>query len=134
MITPARRRAGAIAVVFAMTVLSACVMVPPVAGGPGGGPGGRHVTIRRTPYGIPHITAHDWGGLGYGYGFAFAEDNLCELALDVVRTNGEQSRWFGPDQGRLDEDFFYRSVRDAQTVESLLARSPDAGGVSPAGT
>jgi acyl-homoserine-lactone acylase len=111
-----------------MAVVPACDLMPPVAGEPPG----PHVTIRRTPYGIPHITAEDWKGLGYGYGFAFAEDNLCELALDVVRTNGEQSRWFGPDQGRLDEDFFYRSVRDAQTVELLLARPPGAGGVSPA--
>ncbi|MCB1710654.1 MAG: penicillin acylase family protein, partial [Halioglobus sp.] len=26
--------------------------------------------IRRTEYGIPHIKAADWGGLGYGYGYA----------------------------------------------------------------
>src|SRR5262245_54177422 len=125
----ALRRAGAIAVPLAMVVLSACVVVPPVLGS---ATGGYHATIRRTPYGIPHITAQDWGSLGYGYGYAFAEDNLCELALHVVRTNGEQSRWFGPDQGRLEEDLFYRSVRDAQTVEQLLARPPDAGGISPA--
>lgn len=34
-----------------------------------------------TSYGIPHVRASDWGGLGYGYGYAFAGDNLCTLAL-----------------------------------------------------
>ena len=36
-----------------------------------------------TSFGIPHVRASDWGGLGYGYGYAFARDNLCTLALDV---------------------------------------------------
>jgi acyl-homoserine-lactone acylase len=125
-----RTRAAAIVVLFMTAVLSVCVSVPAVA--VGGGRGGYDVTIRWTAYGIPHVTAGDWGSLGYGYGYALAQDNLCELALDVVRTNGEQARWFGSDQGRLDEDFFYRSVKDAWTVERLIARPPDAGGVSPA--
>lgn len=124
-------RFGAIAVLFTIAVLSACVVVPPGSGGPGTTSSGYRVTIRRTPHGIPHVTARDWGSLGYGYGYAFAEDNLCELALDVLRVNGEQSRWFGSDEGRLEEDVFFRSVRDAGTVERQVARPAGEGGVSP---
>jgi hypothetical protein len=36
--------------------------------------------IRRTEYGIPHVTATDYGSLGYGYGYAFAQDDLCVMA------------------------------------------------------
>src|SRR3546814_19635139 len=33
--------------------------------------------IRRTPYGIPPITADHWPGPGPGYGIALAEDHSC---------------------------------------------------------
>lgn len=52
-------------------------------------------TIRWTDYGIPHITASDWGGLGYGYGYAAARDYLCMMAEEYATTNGERSRYFG---------------------------------------
>src|SRR5882672_1961696 len=46
--------------------------------------GGYTAAIRRTAYDIPHVLAHDYGGLGFGYGYAFAQDNLCVLADLVV--------------------------------------------------
>ena len=57
-----------------------------------------------TSFGIPHVRASDWGGLGYGYGYAFARDNLCTLALDVVESEGRLSRFFGPTGGNLQSD------------------------------
>jgi acyl-homoserine-lactone acylase len=57
-----------------------------------------------TSFGIPHVRASDWGGLGYGYGYAFARDNLCTLALDVVESEGSLSRFFGPAGGNLQSD------------------------------
>ncbi len=51
--------------------------------------------IRWTEHGIPHVTASDWKGLGLGYGYAFARDNLCTLAEEVVTVNGERSKHFG---------------------------------------
>ena len=36
--------------------------------------GGHTARISRTEYGIPHILAQDFDGLGYGYGYAFAQD------------------------------------------------------------
>ena len=51
--------------------------------------------IRRTSFGVPHIRADNERGLGYGIGYAYAQDNLCLLANEVVTVNGERSRYFG---------------------------------------
>ncbi len=60
------------------------------------------VTIRWTSYGVPHITASSWQGLGYGQGYAFAKENICTLADQIVKVRSERSRWFGP--GALTDD------------------------------
>lgn len=59
--------------------------------------------IRRTSYGVPHIRAIDERGLGVGMGYAYAQDNLCLLANEVITVNGQRSRFFGPDQATLEE-------------------------------
>ena len=38
------------------------------------------IVIRRTEYGIPHIKAKDFKGIGYGYGYALAQDQVCLMA------------------------------------------------------
>lgn len=57
---------------------------------------GYQAVVRRTEYGIPHVLASDFRGLGYGYGYAFAQDNLCTLADTVLTVAGERSRYFDP--------------------------------------
>ena len=57
---------------------------------------GLKAEIVRTQYGIPHVTASDYAGVGYGQGYAFAQDNLCLQADKVVSVNGERSKYFGP--------------------------------------
>ncbi|WP_439899564.1 bifunctional acylase PvdQ [Pseudomonas agarici] len=52
--------------------------------------------IRRTTFGVPHILASDERSLGYGIGYAYAQDNLCLLANEIVTVNGERSKYFGP--------------------------------------
>nr|WP_252193841.1 acylase [Pseudomonas sp. TAE6080] len=59
--------------------------------------------IRRTAFGIPHIRASDERGLGYGIGYAYAQDNLCLLANEVVTVNGQRARYFGAEQATLEE-------------------------------
>lgn len=59
--------------------------------------------IRRTSFGVPHIRADNERGLGYGIGYAYAQDNLCLLANEIVTVNGERSRYFGPDQFTIEE-------------------------------
>ncbi|MGF6094790.1 acylase [Pseudomonas sp. 18175] len=58
--------------------------------------------IRRTSFGVPHIRASDERGLGFGIGYAYAQDNLCLLANEVVTVNGERARYFGPEQATLE--------------------------------
>jgi len=68
-------------------------------GGPqGDAPGAAEpfrATVRRTTGGIPHVRADDLGGAGYGYGYAFAEDNLCILAEEILTVRGERAKYFG---------------------------------------
>ena len=96
--------------------------------------------ITRTAYGIPHIVAPDYAGLGYGYGYAFAQDDLCTLADDIVTVNGERSRYFGPNGltrhagddaltvNNLASDVFYQSIKDRHIGERL-AREPAPNGI-----
>lgn len=75
--------------------------------------------VLRTSYGIPHIQATDWGSLGYGFGYAFAQDNLCILARDVLVSTGTQSRYFGPGAGNanLISDWAYALINSDSRVD-----------------
>ncbi|AQZ64381.1 peptidase S45 [[Actinomadura] parvosata subsp. kistnae] len=92
--------------------------------------------IRRTEYGIPHVTAKDHGGLGFGYGYAFAQDNLCVLASWVITLRGERSRTFGPKEqsddavrpvDNLTSDVYYRGVAASGVIRRVLAQPPPLG-------
>src|SRR3712207_1288429 len=111
--------------------LLAVVLLPAVAPA-------QEATIRRTDHGIPHITADDYEGLGYGYGYALAEDNLCVIAEQYATVRGERSRYFGPDESwtmrsngttnnNLDSDFFYKRIIAQGTIENLLSQPPPNG-------
>ncbi|MEH6490655.1 penicillin acylase family protein [Halopseudomonas sp.] len=93
-------------------------------------------TIERTTFGIPHITADDMGGAGYGHGYAIAEDNLCVLADAFVTFNGERSRYFGPTAAaatmgtfgtppNLEADFFFRLLTDQAAVDAFKQDQPE---------
>src|SRR3954452_20338352 len=96
------------------------------------------VTIRYTEYGIPHITARDYGSLGYGYGYALAMETICTMADTYTTVRAQRSKFFGPDNGyvfrgngasvnNLNSDFFFQQINDAKTVEKLLAqKGPNA--------
>lgn len=73
----------------------------------GDGATGYHANIVRTTYGIPHVTADDFGSLGYGAGYAYAHDNFCVLMKEIVRANGQTTRYFGEEEGSIDEDYLY---------------------------
>ncbi len=81
--------------------------------------------IQRTEFGIPHITANDYKGLGYGVGYAFAEDNLCSLAREVVVARGESMLYLG-DEGNLASDAFYTWYNSPERkAEFLAAQDPE---------
>ena len=77
------------------------------------------VQVLRTSYGIPHIQASDWGSLGYGYGYAFAQDNACVLAREVLAASGTQSRYFGA--SALASDWVYKMVNSTARVDAAWA-------------
>jgi len=79
--------------------------------------------VLRTSYGIPHIQATDWGSLGYGYGYAFAQDNFCVLARDILVSTGTQSRYFGPGtgSGNLISDWVFAMVNADSRVDPAYA-------------
>ena len=85
-------------------------------------------TVTRTEYGIPHVTADDWGSLGYGHGYAFAQDNYCMLMVEVIRAAGQSLEVFGEGQGSEDTDFIFSLVNNndqGQLEERYLSQQPE---------
>lgn len=92
-------------------------------------------TITRTTFGIPHIKANDFGGIGFGAAYTRAQDTLCLLADGYVSTAGERSKYFGAN-GRtlvglapaknIDSDVFYRAEVSIENLRASFAhRSAD---------
>ncbi|MBT9236878.1 acylase [Pseudomonas sp. MG-2] len=86
--------------------------------------------IRRTSYGVPHIVAKDERGLGYGIGYAYAQDNLCLLANEVLTVSGERSRYFGAKGKTLEQrenlasDVFFAWLNTPAAVDAFLQAQP----------
>ncbi|MDQ0913030.1 acyl-homoserine-lactone acylase [Streptomyces canus] len=99
--------------------------------------GGLSATIRYTEYGIPHILAKNYADLGFGTGWAQATDQVCTLADGFVTVRGERSRFFGADAAsdtalssatrNLSSDLYFRGVREAGTVDKLMATPAPRG-------
>ncbi len=80
--------------------------------------------IKRTAHGIPHITANDWGSLGYGYGYTYAQDALCLLAKEIVAARGESALYFGG-ENNLQSDFVMQLLnKDAVIQHDWLDAQP----------
>lgn len=84
-------------------------------------------TITRTQFGIAHIKAADYGGLGFGAAYARAQDNICLLADSYVTLAGERSKHFGAGGDaliglgagkNLDSDFYHRAVFDVPALRA----------------
>ena len=54
--------------------------------------------IRWTTYGVPHVVADNLESLSFGVGFAFAKDNACVMADQIIKYNSERAKYFGPDR------------------------------------
>lgn len=135
-----RTRIGRLALA-AVALLTAATALPPAAAADGRerhpSGGGLSAVIRYTEYGIPHIVAGNYADLGFGTGWAQAADQVCVLADGFLTVRGERSRHFGPDAApdgslssaatNLGSDLYFRGVRDARTVERLLATPAPAG-------
>jgi acyl-homoserine-lactone acylase len=111
--------------VAAAALLVGCAQAPST-------PGGRAVQIERTTYGVAHVTASDYEGIGYGVAYAYAADNLCQTAEHLLTVRGERTRFLGA-QGsgefglaRLTNpqiDLFVRSHMDDDALARASATS-----------
>ncbi|KIH99632.1 hypothetical protein LP52_07025 [Streptomonospora alba] len=100
---------------------------PPSQAAPDRGPIAK---IRYSEYGIPHIIAKDYRGLGYGYGYASASDNLCTLAETYVTVNAQRSRFFGPDapaesgittaNNSLNSDLHFQRIKSEKIIRDYF--------------
>ena len=96
-----------------------------------------NATIRFTEHGIPHISARDFGSLGFGSGYAAAESSICVLADTVVTARGQRSRWFGPNKryydrvsmegSNLQVDALVTDLHERRVVEKLLRSKAGPG-------
>ncbi|MGG2019916.1 acylase [Pseudomonas sp. S8] len=86
--------------------------------------------IRRTAFGVPHIRAENERGLGFGIGYAYAQDNLCLLANEIVTVNGQRSRYFGPEQFTVEQrenrvsDLFFTWLNTPEAVKAFWDAQP----------
>jgi acyl-homoserine-lactone acylase len=102
--------------------------------------------VARTSYGVAHIKARDFRGLGYGLAYAYAQDNACMFADTLLTVRGERSRYFGPTAyatapvageygaaieyvklNNEDSDFFFKGYIDLGQLRANYA----AGGAEP---
>ena len=88
-----------------------------------------NANIRRTDYGIPHITADNLESMAFGVGYAFSQDNACMLLDVVMLYNSRRSRYFGPhenpgrnDNAYLISDFSYLALNIRQQAEDGFSR------------
>ncbi len=85
--------------------------------------------IRWTTHGVVHVTADDWGSLGYGQGWACARDHLPVIADQILKVRGERAAHWGA--GRHDSilsaDLGYRLLDLRGRAEAFRsAQSPEA--------
>lgn len=102
-------------------LLSACASAP----GPDTAPVKFKAQIRWTSYGIPHVKADDWAGLGYGFAYATATDGVCVIAHDVMTVSAELARFLGPENGNLQSDIFHRGLLTSDRLQTYSAAQSD---------
>ncbi len=131
--------AKAAGVVMLGMVLNGCGRVDEVRLGSGQA-SHMQAELSRTSYGIAHVKASDFRGLGYGLAYAYAQDNVCMFADTLLTVRGERSRYFGPTAGATeavngeygaaidyinlkneDSDFFFKGYIDQEQLKANYA-------------
>lgn len=88
------------------------------------------VQITYTSYGVPHIEASSYRGLGYGIGYSQASENLCTLSEQILKLQGEQARYFGAGERQhyVLSDLGYRGLNLPAMAAEHLASLPENAG------
>lgn len=88
--------------------------------------------ISWSSLGVPHIQASDERGLGYGIGYAYARDNLCLLADEVLTVSGQRAQLLGraghssTGLDNLTSDIFFRWLNSDEQVQAFWRAQPPA--------
>ena len=97
---------------------------PALATSYSGGVASIDVQIRTTSFGIPHIKAKDWVSLGYGLGYAYAQDNACILARELVVSRGDGPKYFDATGDDIPRAFVFKWLSRASNVERFYSEQP----------
>jgi len=88
--------------------------------------------IRRTSYGVPHITGDNLQSVSFGSGYAYAQDNICILADQMLKVRSERSKYFGPDKvlssgdsGNIISDFGYHALGVMTSAKEMYPNLSD---------
>ncbi|MCP4678876.1 MAG: acylase [Deltaproteobacteria bacterium] len=83
--------------------------------------------ITWTTYGIPHIEADNLSSLAFGQGYAFASQNICILADQIIKVRSERSYYFGAGEGdtNITTDLGYKALRVYSNAAEGFAQLPD---------
>ena len=89
-------------------------------------PSAYRATVVRTAYGAPHITAADYGSLGFGAGYAAAQDNFCDFADRMLTVAAERARYLGPGDKNANvvSDLYHQRLIQTGRLEELLNADP----------
>ncbi|WP_404399819.1 acylase [Idiomarina seosinensis] len=88
--------------------------------------------ISWTTYGVPYVKADNVESMAFGVGYAYAKDNICILADQIVKFNSQRSRFFGPDNPigsgnsqNLIDDFGYLALGIRENAEQGFSELSD---------
>lgn len=113
------RTLASIALLSCAALLGACSDgSDAVAPGPAPGPT-YSADIVWTEFGVPHVSADDYGSLGYGAGYVYARENYCTVMRAYVAANGESARYFGS-AGNLNEDLVMKLYNSDAAIARII--------------
>lgn len=89
-----------------------------------GGANAYDASLTRTTGGVANIKASTLPSAAFGSGYAQAEDGICTLAERYMTVSGERARYLGPGSGNanLNQDFYWASLIEDETIEELIAK------------
>jgi acyl-homoserine-lactone acylase len=96
-------------------LLAGCASAP-------GGSAARSASIQRSANGVAHISAADPETLAYGMAYAYAQDNVCMTANQLVTVRGERARHFG---GGATTGLLARRVLPNELIDFFIAAHMD---------
>ncbi len=83
-------------------------------------------TIRRTTDGVPHISGRSRADVAYGQGYVSGTDFGCTLLEQILKVQGERSRFLGPGANgeNVASDFAWRSIDIVGIAARDFAEAP----------